>query len=132
LEQEEIIQKTLGGIAVGAIDFRDKSKLKNRQKASKDKTTRLEFWQDFLDKVGVVHLIKLKSKKPDLSLHQAKFYWLKRCASKTLAILFYVLGKERFVSYLYRLIEHGESKFTQKDRKLIEYLQNHIEYLDLD
>jgi hypothetical protein len=74
----------------------------------------------------------MTSKKPDLSLHQAKLYWLKRCVSKTLAVLFQVLGKERFVSYLYQLIEHGESKFTQQDMKLIEYLQNHVEYLDLD
>ncbi len=42
------IQKTLGNLAIGAIDFRDKSK----GSTSKARTKRLPFWQKFINKVN--------------------------------------------------------------------------------
>ena len=66
-----------------------------------------------------------------LTKYQAKFNWLEKYASKTLAIAFHVLGGEKFINYVYKLIKLGESKFTPKGNKLIEYLQNNLEYLDL-
>ncbi|MEM7557144.1 MAG: replication initiation factor domain-containing protein [Cyanobacteria bacterium P01_A01_bin.84] len=131
-EWSKIIQKTIGEIAVGAIDFRDKSKLKNKSKADKSKTKRLNFWQDFIDKIGVAHQIKKPKPNIDMSSHQASFSWLERCASKTLAKAFNILGKERFFNYVYKLIKHGESKFTPQDKKQIEYLRNNVDYLNLD
>jgi hypothetical protein len=131
-EWEKIIQKNIGGIAVGAIDFRDKSKLKNQNKACKSKTKRLPFWQDFIDKIGVTHSIKLQPKQLDISQHQSMFDWLQKCVSKTLAIAFHTLGKERFISYILRLVEHGETKFSLQDEKRIEYLRSKFEYLNLD
>lgn len=131
-EWEKIIQKNIGGIAVGAIDFRDKSKLKNKSKACKSKTNRLSFWQNFIDKIGVMHSIKLQPKQLDLSQHQSMFDWLKKYVSKNLAIAFHVLGKDKFIRYVLKLVEYGETKFTPQDRKRIEYLRSNLKYLDLD
>jgi|GEM_PF-5055325 len=98
-EWSKIIQKTIGGIAEGAIDFRDRSKLKNPRKASKSKTKRLPFWQDFIDKIGAVHLIKKTTKSIDMSSDQATFNWFKKIAPKTIAIVFNLLGETRFIEY---------------------------------
>ncbi len=130
-EWSKIIQKTIGGIAVGIIDFRDKSKLKNQKKADKSKTKRLAFWQDVIDKVGAIHLIKVIKKKPDLTMYQDKFNWVEKFTSKTFAIIFNLLGEERFINYVFKLVRHGESKLTPSDKKQIEYLRNNLEYLDL-
>ena len=68
-EWEKIVQKAIGGIAIGAIDFRDKSKLKDRSKASKSKTTRFPWWQDFIDTIGVIRMIRIPLVKPDLATY---------------------------------------------------------------
>ena len=130
-EWEKIIQKTIGGMAVGAIDFRDKSKLKNRSKACKSKTTRFPWWQDFIDTIGAVHMIRIPVVKPDLTTYQNKFNWLEKVTSKTFAIIFHLIGEDKFIRYIYKLVRLGESKFTSQDKKNIEYLRDNFEYLDL-
>lgn len=52
------LQKILGSIAVSVIDFRDRSVRKDPKKASCKETKRLEFYQKFIDKVGMVIRIK--------------------------------------------------------------------------
>ena len=131
-EWERIVQKTIGGIAVGARDFRDKSKLKNPKKASKSKTKRFPWWQDFIDKIGAVHLIKITPKKNDLTMYQNTFNWLEKVTAKTFAIIFHLLGKERFIHYVLSLVELGESKFNPRDRKQIEYLRDNLEHLNFN
>ena len=128
----KIVQKDIGAIAVGAVDFRDKSKLKNQKKACKGKTKRLAFWQEFIDQVGAVNSIRVETKKLDLTMYQDKFNWVEKMASKTLAKAFHLIGQERFISYIYRLVRIGESKFTPQDRKEIEYLKANLEHLHLD
>ena len=128
----KIVQKDIGAIAVGAVDFRDKSKLKNQKKACKGKTKRLAFWQEFIDQVGAVNSIRVETKKLDLTMHQRSFDWLEKTASKTLAKAFYILGVERFFDYINKLVRIGESKFTSRDRKEIEYLKANLEHLNLD
>ncbi len=131
-ELSKVVQTTIGGIAVGAIDYRDKSKLKNQKKACKSKTKRLLFWQNFIDKVGAVHRIKVTKEKPDLTMYQGKFNWLEKVTSKTFAIIFNLLGEERFINYVLKLVRYGESRFTPSDKKQIEYLRGNLQYLDLD
>ena len=131
-EWTRVIQKTIGGIAVGAIDFRDKSKLKNQKKACKSKTKRLVFWQEFIDMIGEPRLIKILAIESDISSHRAKFVWLEKYASKTIAMAYHLLGGERFIRYIYKLVRSGESKFTPRDRKKIEYLKGNLEQLNLD
>ena len=131
-EWTKIVQREIGGIAVGAVDFRDKSKLKNQKKACKGKTKRLAFWQEFIDQVGAVNLIRAETKKTDLTMYQNKFNWLETMASKTLAIIFHLLGNDRFICYMYKLVRLGEDKLTPKDRKTIEYLKANLEHLNLD
>ena len=53
-------------------------------------------------------------------------------ASKTLAIIFHLLGEDRFISYVYKLVRVGEGKFTSQDKKQIEYLRNNLNHLDFD
>lgn len=131
-EWSKIIQKTIGGIAVGTVDFQDKSKLKNQKKAGKSKTKRFSWWQDFIDQVGAVHLIKVTKQKPDLTMCQNKLNWLEKMASKTLAKVFHLIGHERFISYVYGLVRLGESRFTPQDRKEIEYLKDNLDYFNFD
>ena len=131
-EWDKVIQKTIGGIAVGAIDFRDKSKLKNQKKACKSKTKRFIWWQDFIDQIGAVHLIKVSSKKTDLTMYQNKINWLEIRVSKTIAIIFHLLGEDKFISYILKLVSLGENKFTPQDKKQIDYLRSNLEYLDFD
>lgn len=131
-ELSKIIQKTIGGIAIVPMDFRGRSHLKNPKKADKSKTKRLAFWQDLIDQVGAVHLIKVNKQEKDLTVYQNKFNWLEKTASKTLAKVFHLIGYERFNSYVYGLVKVGESKFTTQDKKEIEYLRSNFEYLDFD
>ena len=131
-EWTKIIQKTIGGIAVGAIDFRDRSKLKNPKKASKSKTKSFTWWQDFIDQIGAVHMIRIPTTKPNLETHQTTFDWLEKMVSKNLAIVFNVIGSERFFDYILRLVKLGESKFTLQDKKKIEYLRDNLDYLNFD
>ena len=128
----KIIQKTIGGIAIGAIDFRDRSKLQNPKQASKSKTKRFPWWQDFIDTIGAVHLIKIPTVKPDLTTYQNTLDWLDTMASKTIAIIFHLLGEEKFIRYIYKLVKLGENKFTSQDKKKIEYLRDNVEHLNFD
>ena len=131
-EWNKIIQTTIGGLAAGAIDFRLRSHLKNPEKASKDKTKRFPWFQDYIDKIGAVHLIKIIPKKTNLTMYQDKFNWLEKVAAKTFATIFHLLGEERFIHYVLSLVKLGESKFNSQDKKQIEYLRNNLEYLNFD
>ena len=55
------LQKILGSIAVSAIDFRDRSVRKDRNKASCRETQRLGFYQEFIKQVGII--IRIKARK---------------------------------------------------------------------
>ena len=60
---QKTISYALAKAAINCIDFRDNSIYSNRKYASKSKTKRLPFWQDFIDKIGVSHHIKKSSQK---------------------------------------------------------------------
>ncbi|AFZ35072.1 replication initiation factor [Stanieria cyanosphaera PCC 7437] len=117
-----IIQKTLGGIAVGIIDFRDKNKLKNLGKASRDKTKRLPFWQQFIDEVGSVIKLKPTTNKVKNEALESKTKWFNKYAIKTLAQLALVYGDE----YVLESIKQGKASLTPKDHKEIEYWKSEI------
>ena len=131
-EWSKIIQKTIGGIAIGTMDFRGRSHLKNPKKADKSKTKRFTWWQDFIDQVGAVHLIKVKKQEKDLTVYQGKINWLEKTTSKMIAIIFHLLGKDEFINYIFKLVRLGENKLTPRDKKQIEYLRDNLEYLDFD
>ena len=65
-------------------------------------------------------------------MYQDKFNWLEKVTAKTFAIIFHLLGEERFIHYVLSLVKLGESKFNSQDKKQIEYLRNNLEHLNFD
>lgn len=120
-EFSKTIQQTIGGLAVGAIDFRDKSKLKNQKKACKSKTQRLPFYQQFIDRVGANIQVKPERKSNQNEQLESLVNWLFGFASKALAKAYLLYGE----GFIWKLIEHGKSKLEDRDRQQIEYWKSH-------
>jgi hypothetical protein len=72
------LQKILGSIAVSAIDFRDKSVRQDRSKASCRETQRLDFYQQFIEAVGIELRVIRQSLIQD---------WLDNPISKTMSVI---------------------------------------------
>ncbi len=122
-EFDYVVQKTIGGLAVGVIDFRDRSKLKNPNKACKSKTKRFTWYQEFIDKVGENIQIKPEVQNESNRSFKAKFNWLLNSVSKSLAMVYLAFGR----SLIWEIIEHGKSKMKESDYKLVEYWKSQSE-----
>jgi hypothetical protein len=117
LEFSKVIQQTLGGMTVGIIDFRDKSKLKNQSKAARSKTSRLPFYQEFIDGVGANISIKPEKQDSRFEPLEKMLDWLFKSVSKPLAKAYLACGEDS----IWRLIEHGKSRLTESDYQEIKY-----------
>lgn len=118
---EVVLQKLLGSIAVSAIDFRDKSKFRNRGNASYRDTTRLSFYQKFMDLLGGEIRVKAPRKQSTI---QKTVDWVKRAFSKTYAIFCEALSYEGRSDYLADLQREGKRKMGLSDYKLAQYLRD--------
>ena len=118
----------IASIAVSTIDFRDKSKLKDKTRANKKECPRLEFWQKFIDKIKVC--IKIRLPKPIHSI-QKTLAWIEKNWSRSLAILYKAVGKEYLENYLKGIIKKGVNRLLLKDKKLIATLKENPEYLSV-
>lgn len=116
------IQQTLGSIAVGTIDFRDKSKLKNKNNSCVNKTKRLTFWQEFIDQIGDSTKIKIATNKAKNETLESVLKWMYKYVKKRLAMLLLTFGEE----YILRLAKEGVNSLTAKDYKTIECWKNEI------
>lgn len=109
-EWEMELQKLLGALVVGAIDFREKSKVKNSSKACVRDTRRLDFWQEFIDKVGTFWVIRVLKKGRTLLKTLA---WLWRQASSTIAMLKVGLGAVDFDWYMSEIVGDGFARMNK-------------------
>ena len=123
------LSQMLGGIAVSAIDFRDKSKLKDKTKACERDCPRLPFWQEFKDKVGIG--IKVHTPTPENSVGKT-IAWMRRQTSKTLAKLKEALGAYKFNLFVRELTEKGREKFELSDEKFIQFVKDNPKICGLD
>lgn len=117
---EREIQTRIGGLAVGVVDFRDRSRLKNPKKASVDKTKRLPFYQKFIQEIGREIRVKPKTNGTINQTLEPKFKWLETKVAKLLALAYLALGE----GYIWKLIELGLSKLSPEDYQKIEYWQD--------
>lgn len=128
-ELESILQRMLAAIAIGGIDFRDKSCRKDRSKASRSDTKRLPFWQEFIDKIGSGIKLKIPRVKSNLSNSIA---FVDRQVAKLLAKVKEGLGIMGFITWMDKLTERGKARFNGSDLKTIEFIKDNkrIVYLN--
>lgn len=115
------LTKILAGLAVGAIDFRDKSRLKDKQNACQRDCPRLEFWEKFRQEIGLG--IKIYLPQVESSIEKT-VSWLKRQVSKTLTVIKEGLGGYKYQIFMKELLLIGEEKMTLKDSKLAQYIES--------
>ena len=119
-EFEIILQKIMGSLAVSAIDFRDRSRRKDRSKASLKDTTRCSYYQEFIDKIGTQIKIRLPQIKSSI---QSTVVWMQRQVSKSISIIRDSLGALEFKKWEDKLFETGREKQSLLDWKLIKYIK---------
>ena len=123
-----LLQKIFGGIAVSCIDFRDKSGLKDPARASRRDTKRLDWYQEFMDRIGLE--IKVKLPKRECSMRK-NVAWMQRSVSKSLLIIKKSLGLSEFAVWMSDLTSSAKEKITSADEKKIEFCKNNKDLLRL-
>ena len=126
-EVEQLLGQFLGGVAVGHIDFVDKTN--QRKNGQVSDLPRLPFWQDFIDRIG--ERLKISVYVPKATLAQTKG-WMERQVSKPLAKIQKALGWRRFEDWLTGIINSGRKRFSQWDELQINEYANPTQYLDLE
>ena len=125
---ELILQKVISSMAVGCIDFRDKSSRKDRNKASYKDTVRLSFYQQFMEKVGCEIKIVVPRKKSNI---QKTVAWMQRQVAKSLSVIRDGLGGVKFIEWYNQLMAIGRDKQNNVDLKVIRYLTDHPEIVSI-
>ena len=116
-----MLQRILASIAVTAIDFRDKSVRDDRQRASRKDTQRLNFYQEFMDKVGCEIKLKLPTVKRCMRKTVA---WMQRSVSPSLSIVADGLGAENFYIWLLDLLSKGRKRQSNYHLKIIQLIKD--------
>lgn len=114
------LQQWLGSIAVGCIDFRDKSSRKDESKASIKDTVRLSFWQEFIDLIGSA--IRFRAATVNRSVEKSCRF-LSRQVSGVLAAFRQGLGGFNFFRFMREIEEVGDRKLGRAHAVLIEDLK---------
>lgn len=101
------------------IDFVDRS-----QKSRTSRCERLQFWSDFLGKIGVIKLYRKLTKK---SYENSK-KWIERQVAPTLAYLLHAYGYETgspdaFMEFFWQTIFNGESRFNSFQHASLKQIQ---------
>jgi len=120
-EQDIELQQTLAAIAVGAVDFRDRSVRKDRKKASTAETERLPFFQEFIDAIG--GWIKARRKTVDRSLEKTVNFFNRQVASSLSAIR-QGLGRVGFLDFIDGLCREGDKRFSGHHKRLVRDIQS--------
>lgn len=108
---ERLLHESFSGYVLGAIDFRDRGNRKESGRAGYRDSTRLSFYQEYIDNIRG-GFIRVKGDKPAKSLHKT-INWLKRQISATLAMFSRGLGRASFNLWVRELVMHGEEKLSQ-------------------
>lgn len=123
-EHEEQLAKLMAGIAITAIDFRDKSKVKNRAKASVRDTSRLYWWQEFIDNIGFY--IKPRIPKQITKTIERSIAWMHRQVAPTMAMLKQCMGPKQYYQFTKKLLTEGDIRLSNYQRLLI---KKYVKYL---
>lgn len=105
------VQRFMAGLALGAIDFRDRGNSKSAKKAGTKDSKRCKFYQDFVDLMQA-NLFKVKLAKIPRTA-QKTFEWLKRQCSGSLAMFKKGLGAPAFFIWINQLLEYGNEKMDK-------------------
>ena len=112
-EQWEVeLQKFLSSVAIGAIDFRDRGNRKDKIRAGRRDSTRLPFYQEFVDFLGGNHY-RIKLEKPVKTILKAVNWVVKQCAP-TLSMLKQGLGAKNFNPWLKEVLEKAEDRLSNQ------------------
>ena len=114
------LSKLLASIAVGAIDFRDKSVRKDRSKASFKDTPRLDFYQVFIDLCGTHLRVKLRQVEKCL---RKTIAWMQRQTSATIAMVRQGLGSLEFMNWMRSMTDKGSEKFNGWHKLMIDFIR---------
>ena len=123
---ERVLQTLMGSIAVSAIDFRNKSEYEGTASIGYRHTTRLPFYQRFIDLIG--QEIRIKPPKKESKI-QNTAQWMARQVSKTFYMFTKALGAMGALEFMSAMKKLGESKMTLADEKLVQYMRDNPELL---
>jgi hypothetical protein len=114
------LQQVLGAMAVGAVDFRDRTVRKDRKKACTSETERLPWFAQFVESIG--GWIKAKKRAVDRSLERTVNF-LTRQVSGTLSACKQALGRIGFLEFVDGLCREGDKKVSGRHKRLIRDIQ---------
>lgn len=120
-EFELVIQKLIASLAVGAIDFRDRGDRQDKTRAGERDSTRLPFYQKFVDLLQATHY-RIKLAKPAKSITKS-FDWIKRQCSPTIAMIREGLGAQKFMSWLNKAIKDNRPRIDNTKEVWIKDIQ---------
>lgn len=115
------LQQVLGAMAVGAVDFRDRSKRKDRSKACASETERLPWFAHFVESIG--GWVKARKRTVDRSVERT-VDWLYRQVSGTLSAAKQALGRVGFLSLVDNVCIEGDKKLGGRHKRLIRDIQS--------
>jgi hypothetical protein len=107
----EIATQYLGGVVLGAVDFID------RQSGDRlSRCKRLEWWQEFVDKISTPIRISLTRPKPAL---ERTLQWIDKQVQTSLSMIRDIMGIDVFRIWLARQIDSGRERYSKKHEALI-------------
>lgn len=115
------LQRTLGTIAVGAVDFRDRSTRKDRSKACASETERLSWFAKFVESIG--GWVKARKRGVNRCLEKTKRF-LYRQASGTLSAMRDGMGVTMFRLWIDDLCARGKEKRSPYQERLVKDIQD--------
>lgn len=119
---EQNLSRFLGGVAVSAIDFRNKDKVKNRRKASVRDTDRFYWWDEFIDNIG--SYMKIRLPKKNVKTIEKTLAWINKQVAPSLAMLKLAMGGWAFEPCIESVLEQGEKRLTTYQKYIIDMYQS--------
>lgn len=118
-EVSEALGEYMGKMAVGHLDFVDRSE--QRQNGQVSDLEKLPFWQNFIDRIGGQLKVVIVKPKPTL---QKTIDWLERQCVTGLAMTHLALGKKAAYERYQKLLSKGLRKMTKYQELMVEEYRN--------
>ena len=121
-EHELQLSKLMAGIAISAVDFRDKASIKDKSKASIRDTRRFYWWQEFIDNIGFY--IKPRIPRQHSKTIERSVAWMQKQVAPTMAMLKECMGSKCYYLFIRSLMLEGEMRLSNYQRLLIRKYSN--------
>lgn len=125
---EKEVQRTMASLIVSQIDFRERTRKKDKMHAGVKESVRCVFWDEYINKLNA-YSFKVKPLVPKPSL-QRTLAWIKRQCSATLAMLKEGVGVVKFLAWMHELTELGSMRMDSIKMFWASYLQKHPKAID--